>query len=49
MEATLNALLNANSSVLPAYVELAKASAMNKHWEIMVEICQRAALIQVPY
>nr|CAD2161485.1 unnamed protein product [Meloidogyne enterolobii] len=46
MESTLNSLLNANSSVLPAYVELAKASAMNRHWETMAEICQKAALIQ---
>jgi len=49
MESTLNSLLNANSSVLPAYVELAKASAMNRHWETMAEICQKAALIQVEY
>jgi hypothetical protein len=43
----LNALLNTNSSILPAYVELAIASAMLRQWDAVGELCQRMALIQV--
>ena len=46
MQSALNAMLNVNASVLPAYVELAKAAAMIKQWETLGELCQRVALIQ---
>jgi hypothetical protein len=49
MQSALNALLNSNSSVLPAYVEMAKAAAMMRQWESVSELCQRVALIQVSF
>jgi hypothetical protein len=46
MQTALNALLNSNSSILPAYLELAKAAALTRQWETVGELCQRIALIQ---
>uniref|UniRef100_A0A183CDH7 TPR_REGION domain-containing protein n=1 Tax=Globodera pallida TaxID=36090 RepID=A0A183CDH7_GLOPA len=46
MQTVLSALLNVNSSFLPAYLEMAKGAAMTRGWEAATELCQRALLIQ---
>uniref|UniRef100_A0A914HIV8 Tetratricopeptide repeat protein 21B n=1 Tax=Globodera rostochiensis TaxID=31243 RepID=A0A914HIV8_GLORO len=46
MQSVLSALLNVNSSFLPAYLEMAKGAAMTRGWEAATELCQRALLIQ---
>lgn len=47
MRSALNMLINTNASAYFAYIELAKAAAMNREWNEVNELVQRITLIQV--
>lgn len=46
-QATVNTLLDEYSTLVPAFIEMIKASIMSRDWEKANELAQNASLIQV--
>lgn len=40
MQSTLSSLLNLNSTILPAYLEITKTAGMTKSWETVAEVME---------